>query len=138
MLRGSDLDAIIPSRGDSPRQLLKHQWSAKWEPNATEKHIAVSRIHHEMLILGSIPLISVDVEAWQIGPGVVHLFIDTAFGRCLLIETVTPIEPTLQRVLHRLYAPWFMPAPFAKLIVWGEALMVTLLTFNLVFKRLVA
>lgn len=124
MLCGSDLHAIIPCRDEKPRQFLKHLWSAKWEPNDHEKHIAISKICHEMRILDFVSLISVNVEAWQIGPGVVHLFIDTIFGRCLLLETVTPAEPTLQRVLHRLYAPWFMPTPFAKLIVWGEAVMV--------------
>ena len=43
---------------------------------------------------------------------------------CRFVQTVTPVEPLIQRVVHRLYsAPTFI-APFAKLLLWIESIMV--------------
>ena len=60
----------------------------------------------------------------QIGPGLVHLRLDTSLGRCVLVQTVTPVEPLVQRVVHRMYTAKSLIAPYAKLVLWGEAIMV--------------
>lgn len=126
ILYGSDLKATLNGKsvnGFAP--FMQHHWSVNWETDPEEKHVAVSRLHHEIRIFGRLSCISVDVEARQIGPGLVYLtFTSPLFGRCILFETVTPVEPMVQRVLHRLYAPLSMMGPLAKFIVWGEAVQV--------------
>lgn len=103
---------------------LQHRWTVRWQADAKEKHVAFSNLTHQMCLFDKFTFISVNVEAKQIGPGLVHLTFDSSFGRCVLIETVTPTEGMVQRVLHRLYAPSSMLAPIANFFIWGEAVMV--------------
>lgn len=46
-----------------------------------------------------------------------------SMGRIEVLQTVTPIEPMLQKVVHRFYAPRIL-APFMKFAVFGESIMV--------------
>jgi cholesterol 7-dehydrogenase len=107
--------------------ILHHHWQVGWkgpEHGDADWHVAVTTIKHDLRLFGRIPFILMDVEAKQIGPGLVHLTIGTSLGRCVLVQTVTPIAPFTQRVLHRLYASPTVVAPYAKLILWGEAIQV--------------
>lgn len=130
MLFGSDLKDISGKNEPGPSGLtpvLKHHWKVGWtgpEPDSDDQHIAVTSIQHDFRLFGRLPFIMMDVEAKQIGPGLVHLTIGTTLGRCVLVQTVTPIEPFIQRVIHRLYAPRSVVGPYANLILWGEAIMV--------------
>lgn len=65
------------------------------------------------------------INLFQIGPGYVQLNLETPMGSALLIQTVTPIEPMLQRVIHRLYAARTVLAPYCNLFLLGEAIMVS-------------
>lgn len=127
MLYGSDLKAILPAKIDNGwAPFLEHRWTVRWEADSENKHMATSTLNHQLLLFNRIPFVSVDVEAKQIGPGLVHLtFQSPIFGRCVLFETVTPVEPMKQRVLHRLYGSPSMLGPIANFIVWGEAIMVS-------------
>lgn len=51
-----------------------------------------------------IPGSRIDVEIIQVGPGIVHLQFSTPFGKVMLIQTVTPIQPLLQAVGHQVFA----------------------------------
>lgn len=130
MLFGSDLKDISGKNEPGPSgwgPLLKHNWEVSWtgpEPGAEDQHIAVTKIKHDFRLFDKLPFILMDVEAKQIGPGLVHLTLETTLGRCVLVQTVTPIEPFVQLVIHRLYAAPSVVAPYAKLILWGEAIMV--------------
>jgi hypothetical protein len=43
----------------------------------------------------------------QIGPGIVHFNFKTPLGPVYAIQTVTPLEPLLQRVTHFMFSsPW--------------------------------
>ena len=61
----------------------------------------------------------------QFGPGTVSLEFNTIFGRGILYHMVTPLEPMVQRVLHRFYSANTLIHPYAKLILLGEAIMVS-------------
>ena len=130
MLFGSDLKAISGKNEAGPSgwtPLLHHHWEVGWtgpEPDAQDQHVAVTTIRHDFRLFGRLPFILMDVEAKQIGPGLVHLTLGTTLGKCILVQTVTPIEPFVQRVIHRLYAAPSVVAPYANLILWGEAIMV--------------
>jgi len=48
-----------------------------------------------------------------VGPSSVHLTFQTAVGRVIVIETVTPVQPLLQRATHQVFAGWCFPFSFA-------------------------
>jgi cholesterol 7-dehydrogenase len=60
----------------------------------------------------------------QIGPAYVELYMTTSLGVIILLQTVTPVEPLLQKVEHRLYCPPSL-ALFANFILYGESVMVS-------------
>lgn len=51
-----------------------------------------------------IPGTRIDVDIVQVGPSMVHLHFSTPFGKVMLIETVTPVQPLLQRITHQVFA----------------------------------
>jgi cholesterol 7-dehydrogenase len=51
-----------------------------------------------------VPGTRIDVDITQVGPGMVHLHFATPFGKVMLIETVTPVQPLLQRITHQVFS----------------------------------
>ncbi|KAJ8683802.1 hypothetical protein QAD02_019594 [Eretmocerus hayati] len=86
------------------------------------KHIATSRLCHQVVLFNRLSILKLDVTATQIGPGYVELLLQTTFGPMCIIQTVTPLEPLLQRVTHLMFAPVFM-APYSRVTMLGECLM---------------
>jgi len=104
-----------------------HHWIVNWtgpEPEQEDQHVAVSKIQHEFRLMNYVSILQTQVEAQQIGPGLVHLWMDTYFGRLVIVQTVTPIAPLVQSVIHRIYTAPSVPTLYAKLVLWGEAVMV--------------
>jgi len=63
---------------------------------------------------------------FQIGPGYVELYMTTSLGTMTFLQTVTPVEPLLQKLVHRLYCPPLL-SPFSNFILYGESVMVSIL-----------
>lgn len=61
----------------------------------------------------------------KVGPGYVNMMIDTTLGPLAIIQVVTPIEPLLQRVVHRIFCPPILML-YAHITLIGEAIMVTI------------
>lgn len=62
----------------------------------------------------------VRVDITQAGPSQVFLqFNVPGAGRVVVVETVTPQAPALQRVLHAVYAERGVPRVVAKGILWS-------------------
>lgn len=70
-------------------------------------------------------------SAQKVGPGYVQLFITSSFGRFVILQTVVPVEPLVQRVIHRFYLPKGL-ALFSKFTIWGESVMVGMEIFLLI------
>ncbi|KMQ96341.1 3-chlorobenzoate- -dioxygenase oxygenase subunit [Lasius niger] len=87
-----------------------------------EKHKAGLQMRHSLTLLERFTMLVIDVRVEQIGPGYVELSIDTSFGPMCILQTVTPIEPMLQRVTHQIFSPPLL-APYANLIFLGECVM---------------
>ncbi|XP_025989744.1 cholesterol 7-desaturase nvd [Solenopsis invicta] len=87
-----------------------------------EKHRAGLYMCHKLVLLNRFSVMEIDVHAEQIGPSYVELMIDTSFGPMCILQTVTPIEPLLQRVTHQIFSPPLL-APYANLIFLGECVM---------------
>lgn len=96
-----------------------HAWEATWEPGkGVDEHLAFMRVIQSVEFRGRyIPGTRIDVDIVQVGPSMVHLHFATPFGKVMLIETVTPVQPLLQRITHQVFAEWTVPRFFAKFIM---------------------
>ena len=119
---------------------MRHSWTgAAWAPDATDKneeclsiaennhrksqtHRATMTLHHSVVFLERFSILELNVTAAQIGPGYVELTLQTFFGPLCILQTVTPLEPLLQRVTHIMFSPQLI-APYAKIVLIGECLM---------------
>ena len=63
---------------------------------------------------------SFQVIGEQIGPALVHLNFDFAFGKGVMIQYVLPLEPMLQKIVHVFYTVPTIPTPFGKMALLGE------------------
>ncbi|KAG5682992.1 hypothetical protein PVAND_012304 [Polypedilum vanderplanki] len=100
-----------------------HLWDAKW--NACEgklKHIAKASIDHVVEVL-KVKFFQLEADVTQIGPGYVVLKLKTFYGNVTILQTVTPIEPMKQRLMHFFYGtPW--NGLFMKFTIFGETVNV--------------
>ncbi|XP_034292209.1 cholesterol 7-desaturase nvd-like isoform X1 [Pantherophis guttatus] len=102
---------------------FRHTWEAEWQPEPEPNgHCSVMLLTHHVLLFGKpIAFLDLHVSARQIGPGLVMMALSHAFlGKGLIIQTVTPLEPLLQHVVHQIYFPRNVPSFIAKLILWAE------------------
>jgi len=69
-------------------------------------------------------VISSDVCILQIGPGIVYLMFDSFFGSGVFIQSLIPVEPMVQKLVHNIYVHWAVPNFIAKFFMLGEAIQV--------------
>lgn len=103
-----------------------HLWSAKWEAqSAPNEHIGVLTLTHQLRMFGkTVTPINMDVTASQIGPAIVYLNFDTFFGRGIYIQSITPVEPLVQKLVHNVYIDWKLPTILATFLMVSEAIQV--------------
>ncbi|XP_026568371.1 cholesterol 7-desaturase-like [Pseudonaja textilis] len=102
---------------------FRHTWEAEWQPEPEPNgHCSVMLLTHHVAFFGKpVPFLDLHVTARQIGPGLVTLALRHAFlGKGLIVQTVIPLEPLLQHVVHQIYYPRNIPSFIAKLILWAE------------------
>jgi cholesterol 7-dehydrogenase len=92
------------------------------EPNS---HIGELQVAHDLDFFGwKLPFTRTYVIVHQDGPGLVNLHFKTPFGDVAIVQSVTPVEPMVQRMLHRVYCSRFVPTFVAKMTLYLEALQV--------------
>lgn len=65
---------------------------------------------------------------FQYGPGIVELWFESPYGPFVMIQTVVPVEPFVQKVVHRIFTPNTLWMRFVtRWSLWGETIMVTIL-----------
>ncbi|NWU08083.1 DAF36 desaturase, partial [Cephalopterus ornatus] len=102
---------------------MKHIWKAEWQPEPEpNEHCSRLLLQHSATIFGKrLCLMDLTVSARQVGPGLVYLIFEHAFlGRGIILQTVTPLEPLLQRVVHKIYYQKNIPAIVPKFILRAE------------------
>nr|XP_053646047.1 cholesterol 7-desaturase nvd-like isoform X2 [Cherax quadricarinatus] len=121
IFKGSDLRHIFAN--SQLFDFAKHWWSGEWQVRAApESHIADLKVTHAFSLFdGKFKLFTMVVRVEQIGPGLVHLHFNTGLGSGLLIQTVSPMEPLRQRVIHQFYSSSSFIAPYAKFVLLSEA-----------------
>ncbi|XP_077161289.1 cholesterol 7-desaturase nvd-like isoform X2 [Paroedura picta] len=102
----------------------KHKWKAEWQPDPEpDTHCSRMTVKHSATLFGKhLPFMDLVISVKQIGPGLVFLLFKHSFlGHGLMIQSVTPVEPLLQHVIHRLYYERSIPGFIPKLILWAES-----------------
>ena len=100
------------------RPLLSHAWAGQWRPHPTLPHLAQLTIDQSMVLCGLTLPGAVHVEVLQCGPSQVFLSFDLPLlGKVVVTETVTPVAPALQRVLHACHAAPSVPRLVAKALL---------------------
>ncbi|XP_021269951.1 cholesterol 7-desaturase-like [Numida meleagris] len=121
ILSGSDLRYTKSRLWD----FMKHVWKAEWRPEPEPHgHCSRMQLQHTATIFGKhFPLLDLSVSARQVGPGLVFLIFKHAFlGHGIILQTVTPLEPLLQNVVHKIYYQKNVPAIVPKFILRAECI----------------
>lgn len=66
----------------------------------------------------------------QNGPGIVYITMKSMFGTIMLLHSVTPLEPFLQKFTLMAYSDWWIPTFIVKWIVQGYDVQVCKLIEN--------
>ncbi|XP_071519486.1 cholesterol 7-desaturase nvd [Panulirus ornatus] len=121
IFKGSDLRDIFAH--NQVLDLAKHSWHGEWQVrSAPDSHTADLTVTHAFTVFGGkFKLFTMTVRAEQVGPGLVHLHFNTALGSGVLVQTVTPLEPLRQKVVHHFYSSRSFIAPYAKFVLFSEA-----------------
>ncbi|NWR78148.1 DAF36 desaturase, partial [Centropus unirufus] len=104
---------------------MKHIWKAEWRPEPEpNEHCSHMLVQHSVTIFGKhFSLMDLTVSARQVGPGLVFLLFKHAFlGHGIILQTVTPVEPLLQKVVHKIYYQKNVPAIIPKFILRAECI----------------
>ncbi|CAH2083708.1 unnamed protein product [Euphydryas editha] len=92
-----------------------HNWSAEWSKGEAD-HLAQIKIAHQYIIM-KYDVFPIDVTAHQIGPAHVRLYFSCPLGPMIIIQSVTPVTPLLQKVVHRVYTPNYNAILGAALVI---------------------
>lgn len=104
----------------------QHHWTANWsQMPAPDGHIGSLKLTHDLTFFGiSLPMVYMNVHAMQVGPGIVYLKFDSFFGKGVFIQSLSPVEPMVQKLTHNIYIHWSVPNFIAKFFMLGEAIQV--------------
>ena len=81
-----------------------------------KKHISQIKIIQALYFMNySIPFTKQYAFVNQYGPGIVVLEFKLSIGKASAIQTVTPIEPMYQILVHTMYMPWYIPKILCKI-----------------------
>ncbi|CAG4969373.1 unnamed protein product [Colias eurytheme] len=95
-----------------------HIWRTEWM-KSDESHVAEMKIDQSYIIM-NYNVFPFNISVKQIGPAHVRLHFNSIFGSTVVIQSVTPIGPMLQKVVHRIYSP-ARNALFGAVLVLAEA-----------------
>lgn len=88
--------------GWTPHSSLSESKNSSVDENSDGEdlnHRAYTSLRHTLIIFEKYKLWHLDVNVHQIGPGYVEMTMNTFFGRLCILQTVTPMEPLLQKVI---------------------------------------
>ncbi|CAH2317045.1 cholesterol 7-desaturase-like [Pelobates cultripes] len=104
---------------------VKHTWKVQWMPEPPpNKHCSQMLLVHQLLLFGKhVPLLDFNVVARQVGPGIVFLtFKHNFLGTGVILQSVTPVEPLLQKVTHIIYYQRNIPTLIPKFMLKAECI----------------
>ncbi|CAG0925554.1 unnamed protein product [Notodromas monacha] len=108
-------------------KIFTHSWTASWKQGDPSHTSTVALTHTGKVLNWRVPFMDIISNIEQKGPGIVILRFDSLFGlgQGVLVQTVTPVEPLMQRMVHRFYFsnPWLKIV--GKIFLYGENVQVS-------------
>ncbi|KOC70204.1 hypothetical protein WH47_08550, partial [Habropoda laboriosa] len=134
--------ALFSKGGKFSSSIARHSWSnVNWAPHKSFlefqnsegakskeqdaenlRHRAYMTLRHTFVLFEKFEIMELNVNVQQIGPGYVELMMETSVGTMCIFQTVTPMEPLLQKVTHLLYSRPLI-GPYARILFLAECLM---------------
>ncbi|OMJ66835.1 hypothetical protein SteCoe_36177 [Stentor coeruleus] len=124
-------------RGDDPelRQKMKHKipWVDQHKQKLFDKYlnknnagnIGVMSLDMNSIIAGLAPKFFFNATVFQVGPGLVYLFLISPYYEALFFQHTTSKEKFEHDVFHELYASWYIPHCLTAGILRLEAMQVS-------------
>jgi cholesterol 7-desaturase len=94
-----------------------------WSADKEHKHLATVFLTH-VIKFWKFEFVKIEAKVKQLGPGYVLLLIESSLGSMVFLQTLTPIEPMVQKLSHYFYGPRYL-AWFAKFSVIAESINVS-------------
>ena len=73
------------------------------------KHIGILSLDNYVTLGPSKPIFFFNASVFQVGPGLVYLFLVSPFYEAVFFQHTTSVEKYKQEVFHELYASWYLP-----------------------------
>ncbi|CAG0901216.1 unnamed protein product [Darwinula stevensoni] len=117
---GSDLRKA----GSSFWKAIHHTWNATWAPLPhPEGHVGHLDVVQKLSFFDKFFTMTVKGNLDMVGPSLVIMRLSgAAIGDVLIVHSVTPVGPLMQRLIHRVYTSRTWMAPIAKLFLFVEAI----------------
>lgn len=113
-------DFLIPAPSWISKYFRHHLHEAEWEP--INDHLADIKVLQTLTFCGfKVPLCHAVIAFNQAGPGLVMLHISTCVGKAIIMESMCPQQPLLQKTTRRVYGDSTMPRCVAKFLLWMVA-----------------
>nr|XP_039261003.1 cholesterol 7-desaturase nvd-like [Styela clava] len=87
-------------------------------------HISKFDMTHHLEFFKKWKFFHIDLQVEQIGPGIVHLHMNLPFARSVLVQSLTPVGPLHQVIIHSFYTDWKCPTWLSKIFLTFEAIQV--------------
>lgn len=105
------------------RIFLLFFFSIRWRVDEDNRHATAITLTH-LVKIWKYEMIKVVANVKQVGPGYVILYIDSSFGPMVILQTLTPVEPLVQKLCHYFYGPRHL-AWFVKFTLLAESINVS-------------
>ncbi|CAG0920178.1 unnamed protein product [Notodromas monacha] len=117
----NDLDGFLS-------KIFSHSWTASWTQSSPSYTSNVALTHIGKVFSRRLPFMDIMSNIEQSGPGLVILRFDSLFGlgKGILVQAVTPVEPLMQRMIHRFYFSNRWLKIIGKIFLYGENIQVRL------------
>ncbi|XP_065218407.1 cholesterol 7-desaturase nvd [Planococcus citri] len=104
--------------------LARHNWQASWISKTApeEQHIGSMELYTDTVFFDKFKAFRMNVKSDQIGPGYVVLNVETFIGPMIILQTVTPVEPLVQKVVHKMFYP-FVTSLYGTLTFFTESIL---------------
>ncbi|BFZ20630.1 hypothetical protein BsWGS_23669 [Bradybaena similaris] len=108
------------------RSFGEHHCTGSWEQMPQpEGHIGFLKIIQDTSIFGFvIPWLRLHITGRQVGPSLTYLEFETIFGKFMILNTLTPQAPMVQKIVENIFVSRWMPTVIAKLWLLLIALQV--------------
>ena len=74
-----------------------------------KKYIGCLSLDNYVTLGGSKPIFFFNASVFQVGPGLVYLFLVSPFYEAVFFQHTTQVQKYTQEVYHELYASWYLP-----------------------------